>query len=187
VDRLFVVGGDAPEPAGEFGDAAALLTAIGELGHDFAQVGIGGYPEGHAAIPSIDLERALAAKAPFADHVITQMCFDPKVTVDWARGVRQRHPQLDVIVGLPAPVSAQKLMRISAGLGLGQSARFLRKQQSAVWRLLAPGGYRPDRLVNGLSRELGGDAPAIAGFHVFTFNELERAEAWRQSVLARKG
>lgn len=186
VRRIFVIGGDAPRAAGEFTDAAALLAAISERGSQFAHVGIGGYPEGHAAIPDQALERALAVKAPYATHVITQICFDAKVTTDWARRLRSRHPGLDVIVGIPAPVSSQKLMRISASIGLGQSARFLRKQQNAVWRLLRPGGYRPDRLVSGFAGELGSPDTNIAGFHVFTFNEFERAEAWRQSMLARK-
>jgi methylenetetrahydrofolate reductase (NADPH) len=187
VDRVFVIGGDAPRPAGEFTDALALLRAIGDLGHRFAHVGIAGYPEGHAAIAGAALEQALAAKAPLATHVITQICFDATVTADWARRVRRPHPGLDVVVGIPAPVSRQKLMRICGGIGLGQSARFLRKQQSLAWRLARPGGYRPDRLVNGFRHELSDQATNISGLHIFTFNEVERAEEWRRSMLARNG
>jgi methylenetetrahydrofolate reductase (NADPH) len=187
VDSVFVIGGDAPEPAGEFTDAAGLLLAIAGHGHRFTRVGIGGYPEGHATIPATAIDQALDTKAPLATRVITQICFDADTTVDWARQLRQRHPDLDVVVGIPGPVSRQKLVRICAGIGLGQPARFLRKQQNLAWRLARPGGYRPDRLVNGFLRELDDPGTNISGFHVFTFNEIERAEAWRQSTLARNG
>jgi methylenetetrahydrofolate reductase (NADH) len=82
-------------------------------------------------------------------------------------------------------VTRQKLVRISAGLGLGQSARFLLKQHSLFWRFFLPHGYRPDRLVEGLAPTLGHPEHNLQGFHLFTFNEVARTEAWRQEWLAR--
>ncbi|WP_062432513.1 methylenetetrahydrofolate reductase [Herbidospora daliensis] len=173
VDGVFVIGGDAPEPAGRFPDALSLLEALAETGHHFRRVGIGGYPEGHGTIDRELIDRALALKTPHATHVITQMCFDARTTLAWARDVH-----LPVVVGLPGAVTRQKLIRISAGLGLGRSARFLRKQQNLAWRLLLP-GYRPNRLIAQLAPHVGG---LIAGFHLFTFNELAKTEAWRRSL-----
>lgn len=92
---------------------------------------------------------------------------------------------LPVRVGIPGAVSRQKLIRISAGLGLGQSARFLKKQQNLLWRFFLPGGYSPNRLVTGLISSLERPGSQIRGFHVFTFNELEQTEAWRQDWLRR--
>ena len=42
VRDVFVVAGDADQPAGAFEGAAALLEAMHELGHPFAQIGITG-------------------------------------------------------------------------------------------------------------------------------------------------
>lgn len=184
IDRLFVVGGDCPAPAGEFTAASDLLHLVVETGR-FRHVGIGGYPEGHAKIGDNALEAALAEKAPLASHVITQICFDADTTAAWARRVHQRHPQLEVVIGVPAPVSRQKLVRISAGIGLGQSARFLRKQQNVIWKLIRPGGYRPDKLLRALAPHLAAPDINVQGIHLFTFNELERAENWRRSLLTR--
>jgi methylenetetrahydrofolate reductase (NADPH) len=185
VDSAFVIGGDAPEPAGPFADAFALLVALDDLGHPFQRIGVAGYPEGHAGIATDLLDEALEKKAPYATHVITQICFDAGATVGWARQVRERGVDLPVRVGLPGVVSRQKLVRISAGLGLGQSARFLLKQQSMFWRFFLPGGYHPGRLVGRLAPHLHGPATHLDGFHFFTFNEVESTEAWRRSVLAR--
>lgn len=187
IDRVFVIGGDAPTPAGEFTGALDLLNAIADSGHRFERIGIGGYPEGHAKIGGTELRTALAQKAPMASHIITQICFDPGTTIAWARHLHQHHPALEVVVGVPAPVGWQKLLRISAGIGLGQSARFLRKQQHIVGKLLRPGGYRPDTLLRGLAPHITGPDINIRGVHLFTFNELEPAEAWRRSLAAELG
>ncbi|MGY1639448.1 methylenetetrahydrofolate reductase [Geodermatophilus sp. SYSU D00742] len=185
VDSVFVVGGDAAEPAGAFPDALSLLRELERAGHPFRRVGIGGYPEGHGHISAELIEQALERKAPHATHVITQLCFHPSTTTAWARQVRARGVELPIRVGLPGAVTRQKLVRISAGLGLGQSARFLSKQHSLFWRFFLPHGYRPDRLVERLAPTLGQPGHGLQGLHLFTFNEVARTEAWRQAWLAR--
>lgn len=184
VEGAFVVGGDAAAPAGEFADALSLLQAVAETNHRFERIGIGGYPEGHGHISAGAIERALAEKAEYANLLITQLCFDPGTTVSWARAVKERGVSLPIRVGIPGVVRRQKLVRISAGLGLGQSARFLAKQQSMLWRFLVPGGYDPDHLVQGLASSLDRPDNDIKGFHIFTFNEVEKTEAWRQHWLS---
>lgn len=179
IDDVFVIAGDAAEPAGPFPDALSLLEALDRAGRPFASVGIGGYPEGHGRIGDALIRAALEAKTPHATHVVTQICFDAATTARWARDVR-----LPVRVGVPGPVARAKLVRISTGLGLGQSARFLAKQQSLLWRFLLPGGYRPDRLLTALGPEFT-HAGGLAGIHVFTFNELEATERWRRAWIAR--
>ena len=185
VDGVFVVAGDAAEPAGTFPDSLALLEELEAAGHPFSQVGIGGYPEGHGSIGAELIERALERKAPHATHVVTQLCFHPGTTTDWARQVRLRGVDLPIRVGLPGAVTRHRLVRIYAGLGLGRSARFLSKQHSMFWRFFLPGGYRPDRLVERLAPSVVSPDDHIEGFHFFTFNELERTEAWRQAWLGR--
>jgi methylenetetrahydrofolate reductase (NADPH) len=185
VDSAFVIGGDAPEPAGRFDDALALLEALDDIGHPFQRIGIAGYPEGHARIDRELIEKAFDKKAPYAGHVITQICFDAGATAEWARQVKQRGVTLPIRVGLPGAVSRQKLVRISAGLGLGQSARFLLKQQSMFWRFFLPGGYHPGRLARRLAPHLQRPDTRLEGLHFFTFNEVATTEAWRRSMLAR--
>jgi len=185
VDRVFVIGGDAAEPAGEFTDALGVLQALDEMGRPFSTVGIGGYPEGHGSIADELIERALEAKAEHATQVITQLCFDAGTTVAWARTAHRRGVALPVRVGIPGAISRQKLIRVSAGLGLGQSARFLKKQQNMFWRFFLPGGYSPDKLIQRLTPAFGQPGSGLEGLHVFTFNELDTTEAWRQRWLER--
>ena len=183
ITDVFVVGGDRTDTPGGFDDALALLRALHELDHGFTDIGIGGHPEGHPSVGPDVLFQALADKAPMATHIKTQIVFDPKVILTWARELKSRGIDLPVHVGVPGAVSRQKLMRVSGGLGIGESAKFLKKQQSLFWRFFIPGGYSPDKIIKGLAPHIGRPDNAIEGFHVFTFNDLEPTETWRRRTL----
>jgi methylenetetrahydrofolate reductase (NADPH) len=185
VSSVFVIAGDAAEPVGSFRDAPTLLEAMHADGHHFTQVGIGGYPEGHAQIPNELLELSLQRKVAHATHVTTQLCFNPSTTTKWAQRILASGVTLPIQVGLPGAVTRQRLLRITANIGLGPSARFLKKQSSAMWRFFLPRGYEPDQLIRRLAPALRQPSLNIDGFHLFTFNEIERTEAWRQDLLGR--
>jgi len=186
VDRIFVIGGDAATPAGSYADAHRLLDELRRIGHHFRDIGIGGYPEGHAIIARSAIDEAVHAKSAHATRIVTQICFDPGATTAWAAGLAAAGTALPVYAGLPGPVNRQKLIRITASIGLGPSARFLHKQRG-WWRFLVPGAYDPTRLLRGLAGAGDSANSPIHGLHIFTFNELEGAEAWRQRLLARCG
>jgi methylenetetrahydrofolate reductase (NADPH) len=187
VRDVFVVAGDAPEPAGEFEGSAALLAAIDEIGHGLEEVGITGYPESHPLISDEDTIRAMYQKEPHATYITSQICFDTRTINDWVLRVRRRGVGLPIFVGMPGAVNMAKLVRISSNIGLGESARFLRKYGNWFWRMFMPGGYSPDALVEGMTASLGDPERRVRGFHIYTFNELEKTEAWRRGALERAG
>jgi methylenetetrahydrofolate reductase (NADPH) len=96
-----------------------------------------------------------------------------------------RGVKLPIRVGMPGYVNRQKLVRISAGIGLGESARFLNRQRNWLLKLFMPGGYSPDRLIEGLKPGFADSDSNVQGLHVYTFNEVERTEAWRREMLER--
>ncbi len=186
VKDIFVVGGDTKEPAGPFEDAFALLSAMADVGHGFAHVGVTGYPEGHPTIADGDLRRALRDKLPFATYVVTQMCFDPEAILGWVASIRREGIELPVYVGIPGAVERRKLLRISLRIGVGDSVRFLAKHANIVASLFKP-GYNPDTLVEELAPYIGDRDHNIAGFHVYTFNQVESTEKWRQRAPSLSG
>ena len=185
IRNAFVVAGDIDEPAGEFEGATGLLEAMSEIGHDLDEVGITGYPESHPKISDEMTIQAMYEKVPYATYIISQICFDPEVTSDWARRVWLRGVKLPIRIGMPGYVNRQKLVRISAGIGLGESARFLHRQRNWLLKLFMPGGYSPDRLIEGLKPGFADPESNIQGLHIYTFNELEQTEAWRREMLQR--
>ncbi len=185
IRRAFVVAGDVDEPAGEFEGAAGLLRTMSEIGHDLDEVGITGYPESHPKISDEMTIQAMYDKVPYATYIISQICFDAEVISDWARRVRSRGVRLPIRVGMPGYVNRQKLLRISASIGLGESARFLRRQRNWLLKMFLPGGYSPDRLIEGLKPGFADPESNIRGLHIYTFNEVQTTEAWRREMLER--
>jgi methylenetetrahydrofolate reductase (NADPH) len=185
IKDAFIVAGDVDEPAGEFEGAAGLLRAMSEIEHNLDEVGITGYPESHPKISDEMTIQAMYDKAPYATYIISQICFDAGVISDWARRVWLRGVKLPIRVGMPGYVNRQKLLRISASIGVGESARFLKRQRNWLLKMFLPGGYSPDRLIEGLKSGFTDPESNIRGLHIYTFNEVETTEAWRREMMER--
>jgi methylenetetrahydrofolate reductase (NADPH) len=179
VHDAFVPAGDATEP-GQFPDAASLLRALEGL--HLTERGITGYPESHHFIDDETTISAMFEKAPLATYIVSQICFDPATIAWWVRAVRERGTTLPIWIGVPGIVHNAKLLRISMKIGLGESARFLRAHRAWLRRLITH-TFSPGPLLRELQPLLDDPAANIAGLHVFTFNELERTERWRQRTL----
>jgi methylenetetrahydrofolate reductase (NADPH) len=187
VRDVFAIAGDVEEPAGEFVGALDLLTAMASLDHDLDDIGVTGYPESHPFIEDDVTIQAMWDKRHYATYIVSQICFDPRMVGGWVRRVRRRGVDLPIHVGVPGPVDPAKLLRVSTGIGLGESVRFLRGHRGWLLHLVRPGGYRPDRLIDGLAGDLADPAARIGGFHFYTFNEVGKTERWRRALLDRLG
>ena len=78
-----------------------------------------------------------------------------------------------------------KLVRISMKIGMAESARYLSHQRGWVSRLLTR-QFKPDQAAR-RAREGQVEEPdaGVAGFHLYTFNEVGRTERWRQRAIER--
>ena len=186
VRELFVLAGDAEEPAGEFPGAAELLEAMGPRRAEFEAIGITGYPESHHLISDEETIRAMFAKAPMATHIVSQLCFDASTIAAWIAEVRRRGTDLPIWIGVPGNVPHRKLLRVSVKIGLGESTRFLSHHRNWISRLVGR-PFNPERLVRELTPCATDPAARVAGFHLYTLNEVARTERWRQATLARLG
>jgi methylenetetrahydrofolate reductase (NADPH) len=185
VRSVFVIAGDAREPAGEFPDSVSLLEAMMRAGHDLDNIGVSGYPESHSFIDDDMTIQAMWDKRRIATYIVSNLCFDPRVVKQWVGRVRRRRVELPVYIGMAGIAEAAKLLRISTRIGVVDSARFLRGHSNWFLRMMQPGGYSPERFVRGLLPDLATPERRVAGLHVFTFNEIEPTERWRQDMLAR--
>lgn len=185
VRDVFVIAGDVDVAAGKFDGAAALLAAMAELGHHFDAVGISGYPESHPFIGDEETIQVMFEKEPFATYIVSQICFDAAVIARWIGAVRARGVRLPIHIGIPGPIASGKLVRIAVRIGVGESQRFLRGHRGLVARLLVRGRYVPGSLIDQLRSELADPGNAVAGFHVYTFNEVAATERWRRETLRR--
>jgi methylenetetrahydrofolate reductase (NADPH) len=185
VEDVFVPAGDAEDPVGPFDAALPVLTILSELGRPFPRVGITGYPESHPAIDDDITVQAMWDKRVHATYIVSNLCFDPRVIARWVARIRRRQVTLPVHLGLAGPVERARLLAMATKIGVGESARFVTRHPSWFARFALPGGYSAESLLRSTVRGLSEHAAGVAGVHIFTFNQIEQTERWRQEHLAR--
>ena len=184
IHGIFVVAGDAREPAGEFPDALSLLSAL-PAEHGLADIGITGYPESHPFIDDDVTIQAMWDKRRIATYIVSNLSFDPPAIKRWVDRVRRRGVELPIHIGMAGVADPIRLLRVSTRIGVADSARFLRGHPTWLARMFGPGGYEPGRFVGALLPDLAQPDRRVAGVHIFTFNEIEPTERWRREMLAR--
>ena len=74
-------------------------------------------------------------------------------------------------------------MTTSMRIGVGNSLRYLKNHGKIAARLLMSKEYRPDDLLIDLAPYLADPDLDIRGHHIYCFNQVEKAEQWRQQFL----
>jgi len=187
VNDVFVPGGDAAHPAGPFDGALPLLERLAEMGGPFGRIGITGYPESHPKIHDDVTIQAMWDKRRYATYIVSNVCFDAARLGRWIGRIRARGVTLPLYVGLAGPAERRRLLRMAAVAGASESARFITRHPGWVLRFWVPGGYSPDRFLDRADAAITAPGSAVAGLHLFTFNQLQPAEQWRRAALERTG
>lgn len=177
ITELFVIAGDRQQPVGDFSGSLALLTAISDLDESFT-VGVGGHPEGHPFRGEDEALQELAEKSEYASYLVTQMCFEAAPLLAWIRRLREQGISLPVRPGIAGPVGLGRLLRIGSRVGVGASLRMLSSQSSGIRRLVTPGTWSPEVLLDDLTEAYADPAYGLEGAHLYTFNALTETARW---------
>ena len=183
VESVLLVGGDTDSSAGPYASAVELLHSgiIEQSG--IRRIGIGGYPEGHPAIPKAVLAESIEIKARYAQEngldvfIVSQFCFDGAAIVFWARRLRARGITAPIRIGIAGPTDLRKLLQLAIHCGVGDSLRLLRGRVGAIARMVAT--YDPDDVVNGMASELKRSPPlGPLALHIYAFGGILTAVEW---------
>ena len=180
---IFVPGGDADVPVGDYATALSLLQDIAELEHNFTEIGVAAHPEGHPAVGEEELINVLLKKQEFANYLVTQMCFDAAALGRWLQKIRARGIELPAWLGVPGVADRSSLLKTSMRIGVGESLRYLKRNPKVAARLMLSSEYRPDDLLVDLAPYVSNPQFDICGYHVYCFNEVEKTEQWRHAFL----
>jgi methylenetetrahydrofolate reductase (NADPH) len=189
VRKLLVIGGDMPTAAGPYADAAAILEDEVIVASGIREVGLAGYPEGHARIDSGLLEQALTDKIAMlkalgvGSHVLTQFSFAPNRIVEFCGKLARQHPGMPVYVGLPGPTSPTRLLRFAQICGVSASLRALGAQGMGAVRLFT-NTDPTDQLMAIARHGRSGSTANVVGVHVFSFGGITETAEWMNRQIA---
>lgn len=188
---MLVLGGGAPEPIGRYDAAIQLLETGVFQANGVTRIGLAGHPEGNPDITKARGEAVLLAalkekqaylKTNGLDGFIaTQFLFEAQPVAEWARGLRAEGIDLPIHVGVPGPATIKTLVKYAAMCGVGNSARFIRKQALNITRLLTVN--TPDDFVAGLAQlHYGRPELGIAAPHLYPFGGFDKLFDWLSAV-----
>jgi methylenetetrahydrofolate reductase (NADPH) len=188
------LGGGAPEPVGQFHCALQLMETGVFQAHGITSIGIAGHPEGNPDITKVHGEAMLLrtlkeknswiSEAGLQGFIATQFLFDALPVAHWAIELRQNGINLPIHVGVPGPASIKTLIRYAALCGVGNSARFIRKQALNITKLLTVS--EPTEFVEQLA-SLHFEKPeyGIAGAHLYPFGGFDKLFEWMARQTAK--
>ena len=187
VTNILCLGGGAPQPIGKFDAAIQLMeTGVFEI-HGITRIGVAGHPEGNPDITKIHGEAALLSalktkqawlkEKTIEGFIATQFLFDAGPLALWAGQLREQGIHLPLHVGVPGPATIRTLVRYAAMCGVGNSARFIRKQALNITKLLSVS--EPTEFVDQLAL-LHFDKPelSIAAPHLYPFGGFDKLFDW---------
>ncbi len=186
--KVFLVGGDAQQP-GAYPDAVLFLEDLLKTNHGLETVGVTAYPDGHsfisdqALVDALFHKQQLLAAAGVQGYCSTQMCFDPGIISTWLHSQREYGLTMPIHLGISGVVDKSRLMKMGVRLGIGQSLGFLKKNRTAVIKMMTSTSYDPNDLLMPLSEDMLN--LGVDGLHVFTFNQVEATDAWRRQELSQ--
>ncbi|MGE3710362.1 MAG: methylenetetrahydrofolate reductase, partial [Hyphomicrobiaceae bacterium] len=189
VQKVLVLGGDVPQPAGPYPDAASLIRDDLLKTAGIREIGLAGYPEGHPRIGTDILNTALAEKVWLArklglgSYVVTQFSFAPNRIIEFCGSLSRRMPDVPVYVGLPGPTTPTCLLRFAQICGVSASLRALQAQGMGAVRLFTRTDPA-DQLMAVARHVAGGATHNVVGVHLFSFGGVEASAAWINQQIA---
>src|SRR5690606_25129041 len=190
-EDVFVIAGDPPVPEGPYEDALAVIRSGKLQQYGIKHVGISGYPEGHAEIPTDKLWQALRDKKKTLDEmglaysVMTQFGFDADPVLTWLEQVKQEGVDVPIRVGVAGPAGIKTLLGYAKRCGVGVSAKVAAKYGLSITQLLGSAG--PDTIIEELAAGLDPAKHGDVYLHFYPFGGLSKTAEWIKDFKAKKG
>ena len=172
IERILLIGGGVPKPAGIFSSVMDMLKTdlfaeYGIKSFDFA-----GHPEGNPDDPDSDYhlfeKLRWAEKRKIPSRIVTQWSFDAEKTNKWIDSLRKNGVQNPIHLGIPGPSTLNTLLRFAKVCGVKASTQVLRKQGFKISKLMFVN--KPDKIIS----ELRG----YDQLHLYPFGGVAKSSKW---------
>jgi methylenetetrahydrofolate reductase (NADPH) len=187
VEEILLIAGDAPRPIGEFSSTLDVLESRILQESGITRIGIAGHPEGHNAVASallwkaLETKQAFAARAQVSMHIVTQFGLDGSAFRVWEHELLRRQVRLPVRVGIAGPAPIAKLVHFAIQCGIGASVRALTRHLGAAVQSSTL-ATSPDQHLLGIMRAQV--SAQIIAPHFFAFGGALETARWMRKIAA---
>jgi methylenetetrahydrofolate reductase (NADPH) len=187
VEEILLIAGDAPQPIGEFSSTLDVLESRILQESGITRIGIAGHPEGHNAVASamlwkaLETKQAFAARAQVSMHIVTQFGLDGSAFRVWEQELLRRQVRLPVRVGIAGPTPIAKLVHFAVQCGIGASVRALTRHLGAAAQS-SQLATSPDQHLLGIMRAQV--SAQIIAPHFFAFGGALETARWMRKIAA---
>lgn len=185
VADILLVAGDREPPLGPFRDSLDVLASgiLEDVG--LARVGVAVHPGGHPVADDAALRRGLREKAAWSQRTgipiraRSQVVFDVAAVPAWAHDfLWQEVPGLELELGIPGPVPADKLVTFAGHIG-GRLALAELARGTSIDPDAPAGTYDPGTALVTVARWLEREPEApVVGLMVNQFDQLRPSAEW---------
>lgn len=191
VSKVLLIGGDDPQPVGPYPDAVALLREGILADRGLREIGMAGYPEGHARIARGLLEHALTAKLEIVAKqklgafIVTQFSFAPARVVEYCAELARSVPDVPVYVGMAGPTDMVTLLRFAQRCGVSASLRALTDQGLGAVKLFTHTDPA-EQLAAVAHYCVRHPTCNVFGAHLFSFGAAARSAQWMNARITTR-
>jgi methylenetetrahydrofolate reductase (NADPH) len=187
IGEVFVMSGDNDGDVVTYATTLDLLEDWHGANIVFNKIGIVGHPEGLDGVSDAVLDQALIDKQEFADsvgvemYVVTQLCFDPLKVTSWVQNARKAGLHLPIFIGLPGPISIEKLARYSEICRVGGSVEYLQLDVPVLNGDEGEQNFDPQKFLREVA-VIASELDNVQGTYFFTFNQPAETAEWLRGV-----
>ncbi len=187
VKTVLLIGGDSKDPVGNVPDVLSVIESGVLQRNHIANVGVGGFPDGHPALSEDELEALLVTKLAAIQnggleaHVVTQFSFDAGPIIAWVSWLRGRGIHVPVRVGLAGPTSLMAWLNFARKCGVKASAEALASRSGLVKRAFK--SVAPDPIIRALVEANQTGALGAVHPHLFAFGGIGATAKWAQPAI----
>ncbi len=187
VDDVFVPAGDADPPAGQFHSALSLLTGSPRWA---ARSPGSGSPATRRATRGSTTTSPSRPCGTSGSTPPTSSATSASTRPCCAGGSPGSGPAgvtLPLYVGLAGPVERARLLRMAARAGVADPPGSWPGTPNGSCGSACPAATARSGCWTGPAAALTAPGAAVAGLHLFTFNQVRQTEEWRAALLPRLG
>ena len=190
-EDVFVIGGDARDSEGPFGDAFSLIDSGILADFGVRRVGVAVYPEGHPFIDDGVLASDLASKLGalrdqrLEAYAISQLCFDAQAVSSFVGPIIASGTLADLRIGLPGPTTAKKLIAYATQFGVKSSIGIVRKYGLSLANLMSTA--KPGRFIEDLTQTIRPNPATPTLLHFYPFGAVKNTIDWIGETRMQRG